>query len=456
MSATKHPFAPKEIMAHLDGELSPAQAQSVSAHLESCAACQELVTSLRNTSSSLSNWTVAAAPLNARFVGNLSAVLESAPSRSSRLNFQFFPSQRSRLLMASAVLALLMIIIIGSTGRRYNMTLPASRLAVAKHIAQREAEESRLREGDSVQTQLAEKLSDIPRPGLSMPSHKPPSNGPEAIGHGSGNGMGPVSAGSDGITQGLADNPQSSFALEGKSFSGQQSRLSSGPMIARTVSLSLIAKDFDSSRASLETILVRHNGYAANLSVSTPQDAARSLQASLRIPAPQLAAALAELKSLGRVELENQNGEEVTQQHADLVARLKNSRETERRLQAILTQRTGKISDVLEVEQEIARVRGEIEQMEAEQKNLEHRVDFATIDLKLSEEYKAKLDSATPSISTQIHNAAVNGYRNVADTLLSIVLFFAEYGPVLCFWLLLFSIPALLVWRRWRHATAAI
>ncbi len=94
------------------------------------------------------------------------------------------------------------------------------------------------------------------------------------------------------------------------------------------------------------------------------------------------------------------------------------------------------------MEQEIARVRGEIEQMEAEQKNLEHRVDFATIDLKLSEEYKAKLDSPAPAISTLIHNAAVNGYRNVADTLLSIVLFFAEYAPVLFFWLLLLSIPA--------------
>ncbi|HEY6372605.1 MAG TPA: DUF4349 domain-containing protein, partial [Candidatus Sulfotelmatobacter sp.] len=229
-----------------------------------------------------------------------------------------------------------------------------------------------------------------------------------------------------------------------------------GPMIARTVSLSIIAKDFDSARASLDAILARHNGYAANLSVGTPQDAARSLQASLRIPSSQLPAALTEIKALGRAEAENQDGEEVTQPHADLVARLKNSRETEQRLQAILTERTGKISDVLEVEQEIARVRGEIEQMEAEQKNLEHRVDFATIDLKLSEEYKAKLDSPAPAISTEIHNAAVSGYRNVADTLLSIALFSAEYGPVLCFWLLLLSIPSWLVWRRLRQASAAI
>ena len=37
----------------------------------------------------------------------------------------------------------------------------------------------------------------------------------------------------------------------------------------------------------------------------------------------------------------------------------------------------------------IARVRGEIESMEAEQKALEHRVDFASVEIQLSEEYKA-------------------------------------------------------------------
>jgi Domain of unknown function (DUF4349) len=228
----------------------------------------------------------------------------------------------------------------------------------------------------------------------------------------------------------------------------------SDPMIARTVALSVVAKDFDAARASLDSILARHNGYAANLTADTPQGAARSLEASLRVPAPQLPAVLAELKSLGRVETESQNGEEVTQQHADLVARLKNSRETEQRLQAILQQRTGKISDVLEVEQEIARVRGEIEEMEAEQINLEHRVGFATIDLKVSEEYKAKLDSPAPAVATLLHNAAVNGYHNVADTILSLVLFFAEYGPVLLFWAILFFFPARLAWRRWRQAAA--
>jgi Domain of unknown function (DUF4349) len=94
--------------------------------------------------------------------------------------------------------------------------------------------------------------------------------------------------------------------------------------------------------------------------------------------------------------------------------------------------------------------------MEAQQKALERRVDFATIDLKLSEEYKAKLDSPAPSASTQLHNASVNGYRNVADTLLALLLFLAEYGPVLLLWAMILFTPAWLVWRRWRRAAATV
>jgi hypothetical protein len=436
MSATTHPFAPEEIMAHLDGELSPAQAQSVSAHLESCAACLELITSLRNTSQSLSSWVVGSVP--AQLESNVAKPV--ANPASATLNA--FPRIRwtrkqwiGGLTVAAAAAVLLVSISVPTLHRSQSVAEKASVLTQLreKAKARNSPPVDFARVNSEQEQQDADRLSSTYySQALSAPAPPAAVNGRLA-----------------------GDKLQALNQVRGQE-GGYQSWLQSGPMIARTVSLSLIAKDFDSSRASLDAIVARHNGYSANLAVNTPQGAARTLQASLRIPAPQLPAALIEIKALGRAEAENQNGEEVTQQHADLVARLKNSRETEQRLQAILTQHTGKISDVLEVEQEIARVRGEIEQMEAEQKNLEHRVDFATIDLKLTEEYKAKLDSPAPAISTLFHNAAVNGYRNVADTLLSIVLFFAEYGPVLTFWLFVFFIPAWLVWRRWRHATAAI
>ena len=444
MSTAPHPIAPEEIMAHLDGELSPAQYQSISSHIESCSECSSLATSLHSSSQSLSNWRVG--PVPSQLEERVLAASASAPRSFQGLNllnlFDFGSRPRNRWVLGVAAVgwALVFLFLISTRNRSHY----ESALYVSKSKL--------VRPQSAPQTPSGHGYDSGPEARQELEMQNADSATAWQFSHQDKNAIGPVASKQPSQEATTEFGKLRLYAKLQRPSDPQRD----APMIARTVSLSIIAKDFDSSRAALDAILVRHNGYSANLSVSTPQDAARSLQASLRIPAPQLPAALVELKSLGRVELENQNGEEVTQQHADLVARLKNSRETEQRLQAILTQRTGKISDVLEVEQEIARVRGEIEQMEAEQESLEHRVDFATIDLKLSEEYKAKLDSPAPAISTEIHNAAVNGYRNVADTLLSIILLFAEYGPVLCFWLLLLSIPAGFVWRRWRHATAAI
>jgi DNA-binding transcriptional regulator YhcF (GntR family) len=228
---------------------------------------------------------------------------------------------------------------------------------------------------------------------------------------------------------------------------GVTERRMGGPLIARSVTLSILAKEFLTARASLEALLERHHGYAANLTVNTQQGSTRSLAASLRVPVGELGAAVAELRALGSVENESQIGEEVTEQHSDLVARLKNSRETEQRLQAVLRQRTGKMADVLEVEQEISRVRGEIEGMEAELKGLEHRVDFATVDLTINEEYRAELGA--PSLSNRFRNALVNGFQSAADMVVGMLLFGMNYAPSLLLWVAILFVPGRFVWKRW-------
>jgi hypothetical protein len=228
------------------------------------------------------------------------------------------------------------------------------------------------------------------------------------------------------------------------------------PMIARAASLTIRVKDVEASRSSLDSILARHHGYPAQLNVNSPENGPRGFQASLRIPEAEMVSAVGEIKGLGRLESESQSGEDVTRQHADMAARLKTARETEERFRAILQQRTGKISDVLEVERSIARVRGEIESMEAEQKALEHRVDFASVEIQLSEEYKAQLGSPADSVSTRIYNAFVAGYRNATETLLGFLLFFEEYGPSLVIWLVILALPIFLVWRRYRRVRGAI
>jgi hypothetical protein len=411
MSTTTHPFTPEEIMAFVDGELSTEQTQAVSSHIGQCAECATVAANHRGLSEQMTSWWVGLAP--ARLAEQFLASTGEEVSRLGVLKRRRSPVFRYAIGVASGLAALVLLLAISIPN------LLRSKMAA--------------NEASQIARQRAEETSKITALYSSVPSAGPRSGHGERADKGEGE--------SDEEKEELIHSPRLGLTL-------------AAPMIARTVSLSIVVKEFDAARVSLDAILARHNGYSAGLNVATPQGAARTLQASLRIPAPQLFTAVAELKALGRVENETQGGEEVTQQHADLVARLKNSRETEQRLQDVLRTRTGKVKDVLEVEEEIARVRGEIEEMEAEQQTLEHRVNFATIDLKLAEEYKAQLSSPAPSVGIQLRNATVNGFRNASESLLGILLFFAESGPTLLLWLLILLFPARLILKRYGRSLA--
>jgi uncharacterized small protein (DUF1192 family) len=190
------------------------------------------------------------------------------------------------------------------------------------------------------------------------------------------------------------------------------------------------------------------------MTISSPKNSSRSLSANLAIPTEQTDAALQEFRSLGRVEEERQGSEEVTSQSEDLDIRLKNAREAESRLTNILRVGTGKVSDVLEVETEITRVREEIERMEAEQKRLNSRVTFASIDLNLTEEFQAEPGIRSSQLGLRMRNAFIDGYRGAADGVLNVLEIVLSTGPSLFLWGLILFWPARWAWRRWQKGRA--
>jgi hypothetical protein len=412
MTTTTHCVAPEDIMAFLDGELSASEARAVSAHVKDCAQCAMVAEQFRATSQMLSRWEVPG--MSAELEDSVrSSAAKAAMGHGTARPGAFFrgSARRWRPLMIGsgglAAAALLALVVLLAVRQRSS---PPSALRVESTIGGLES----LGAGAMQQpAQTLHSLNSRPVAGVA--------------------GMGSAAV--------VADQ------LEASSMPA--------PMIARAAWLLIRVKDVEASRSSLDSILARHHGYSAQLHVTSPEFGSRGFQASLRIPEAEMVSAVGEIKGLGRLENESQSGEDVTRQHTDVAARLKTARETEERFRAILQQRTGKISDVLEVERSIARVRGEIESMEAEQKALEHRVDFASVEIQLSEEYKAQL-SSPDSVSVRIYNAFVAGYHNATETLLGFVLFFEEYGPSLVIWLLVLALPILLVWRRYKRLRSTI
>jgi chromosome segregation ATPase len=218
-------------------------------------------------------------------------------------------------------------------------------------------------------------------------------------------------------------------------------------MIIRSARLTLVARDFEGSRSKLESIVRQSEGYMDQLTVRGETGAGRVLSATLRLPSDRMDTGLSELRKLGKVREESQNSSDVTSQYVDLGARLTNARNTESRFQTILKERTGKLSDVVDVEREISRIREEIERMEAQQKEMNNKVQYASVQIELSEEYHAQLLPSVPSAATSLWNATIDGYHTAVDSLLDLTLLILRYGPALIIWLVLL-LPVALFLRR--------
>jgi anti-sigma factor RsiW len=385
-----HPVEREELMAYLDGELPVGRAAAVAAHAEQCAECRALAADFRRVSERLSTWQVEPA----------AARLAERVDMSAQKHFEE-PKARKAQIPNLAPLALPRPLI-----PRWVWAVAGTFVLLLLVVAV------------SIPNLLRSKIASNQVSPDNSPYLAPRAVSPQTRGYGGGGAYAP--------------------------------QLPASPMIVRTASLALVSKEFDQTRAAIEAAVRQHGGYTAQLAVAGQAGAGRSLTATFRVPAEQLDAVMAELKKLGRVEQESQSGEEVTQQYVDLSARLANARRTEQRLGQVLEQRTGRIPDVLAVEREIARVREEIERLEAQLKNLDKQVEFASLQVRLSEEYKAQIEVTPPSTSTRLRNATVEGYHSLVENALGLMTFLLSYGPVLLFWGAILYWPARFAWRRLR------
>jgi len=219
-------------------------------------------------------------------------------------------------------------------------------------------------------------------------------------------------------------------------------------MIVRTARMVLTSDRFDQIRAELERLVAVHQGRLTSLNTSGDPSSRRSLQATVGVPAARLDALLAGLRGLGRVQEESLGSDDVTDSFRDLTLRISNARREEQRLVELLTRRTGDLADVLAVEREIARVRLDIERMEAEMRATEQRVDLATVTLTVQEQYRADLAIGPLPLNLRFKNALVDGFRHAAESLVGASLIILQAAPMLLVWSLILVWPVRWAWRK--------
>lgn len=104
---------------------------------------------------------------------------------------------------------------------------------------------------------------------------------------------------------------------------------------------------------------------------------------TIRVPVKSYSDAISRIEKIGEVRHHVQKALDVTEEHVDLEARLKNARVVRERLVALLEKATN-VSETLEVEKELKRVNEEIETIQAKLELLQKRVAYSSITVTFS------------------------------------------------------------------------
>jgi hypothetical protein len=150
-----------------------------------------------------------------------------------------------------------------------------------------------------------------------------------------------------------------------------------------TGTIEAVAADVDALVRAVRDRVREAGGRVMNEEVTgLARDGTRALM-RLRLPPPQVAPFADWLTTASEVRSRNLSSEEVSEAYRDRALAIHNLRATMTRLEALVAG-GGNLSEVLTIEREITRVRGEIEQLEGAQRHLAARAAMATVDLQLA------------------------------------------------------------------------
>lgn len=202
-------------------------------------------------------------------------------------------------------------------------------------------------------------------------------------------------------------------------------------MVIKSGALSLLVKAVRESVDQMQKLATDLSGFVVDSQITIVDEKKQNLRATvtIRVPSEKFDEALNTLKnSAVKVTSERTSGQDVTEEYTDLQSRLRNLEATETQLLKIMEQ-AGEIKDVLSVQQELTRVRGQIETTKGRIKFLEESAALSRItahfateeeELPLVGEQWQPLATAKAALRSLISFG-----QTVADKLIFVLIFFS-------------------------------
>lgn len=145
--------------------------------------------------------------------------------------------------------------------------------------------------------------------------------------------------------------------------------------------VALTVKVYDSFYKALEQQLQQVGGYVSSLEATRDSGSVRWATITIRIPPSRTNLMVSWLREQGLIQSENIKAEDVSEEYYDIQARLANAKRLEARLLDMVQKNTGKLEDLILLEEKLGEVRENIEQMEGRIRNMDRLISLATLSL---------------------------------------------------------------------------
>ncbi|SFM41890.1 DUF4349 domain-containing protein [Methanolobus profundi] len=212
-----------------------------------------------------------------------------------------------------------------------------------------------------------------------------------------------------------------------------------------TIDMTIQVDDAAAGIDEISKMAVASGGYVSNSYVYDSyydSSEGKAGYITVRVPESEYPSFLEEVAGLGEVTSKSVNSQDVTEEYIDVSARLDNLERQETRLQEILNM-TETVDDVLAVEKELERVRGEIESLTGRLNYLDDRTEFSTITINVREPRPITRSWGIRDALSE----SVNGFISMVNALIILVGYLLPLLIVIVF----FGGAAVLVRRRMRR-----
>jgi hypothetical protein len=212
-------------------------------------------------------------------------------------------------------------------------------------------------------------------------------------------------------------------------------------MIVRSGDMSLVVDDVTQAMQAITQLAAGHNGYVVSSSVYGEEEGMRGW-ISIRIPDEKFEPTLADIRGLAiRVEQENTNSQDVTEEYIDLEARLANAEATEQQYLALLD-KADDVEDILSLDDYLSQIRQEIEQIKGRMQYLERTSSMSLISVSLRPEFSAQSTVPAGWNALEIFKSAARGLVITGQVLGTIAIWLLIFIPI---W---GTILGIILWRR--------